>query len=1038
MQSTLLSRERLLKWFVVLLLYSAHANDVKPCSEQESVDITNGIIDADGSVEFSRVRYNSSQYFQDGNVRRGCICRVRQCIYICEAEELASVGVTELYANVSGASGESNRKINLAADDRFHLILREPHCEGYWLVLEQDLVSITSTGDLNLIDYIFNYSQFCMLPMNDMGEYHASYCQPEMSDLPHQIYAVGFLVSLPFLVATFVVYAILPELQNVGGKSLMCYVAALAISYLLLALARLDIYEYQSIMCRVTAYTLYFTLMASCFWLNVMSFDIYWTLGGSHGRTTERRKFLYYSLYAWGVPLLLLASNLLFDHTELISYHLRPNVGEEGCFLKEEKRTQFLYLYLPLLILISANIFFFAITAKRIYQSDQTEASTINDNSGQQSRREHERNRFGLYLRLFFMMGLTWSLELISWLMTDPKTASPTWVVYLLDACNCLAGIIIFFLFVWKQRVKNLLLQRFDRRERAARDDYTVYTCAQTTDIDTAKDTIQMVGECANPADASFLANDIATVLDVLHLRVDEGKVYYVFHFIIFNMPCILHSRVRLLKWFVVLLLYSAHADDAQLCSEQESVDITNGIIDADGSVEFSRVRYNSSQYFQDGNVRRGCICLVRQCIYICEAEELASVGVTELYANVSGASGESNRKINLAADDRFHLILREPHCEGYWLVLEQDLVSITSTGDLNLIDYIFNYSQFCMLPMNDMGEYHASYCQPEMSDLPHQIYAVGFLVSLPFLVATFVVYAILPELQNVGGKSLMCYVAALAISYLLLALGRLDIYDYQSLMCYNTAYALYFTLMAGFFWSNVMSFDIYWTLGRSQVKTTERRKFLYYSLYAWGTPLLLLWFVLLFDHTKLISYHLRPNVGEEGCFLKEEKLTQFLYLYLPLLLLISTNIFFYVVTAIRFSRSVQTKGLMMNNNAEHHSKHENDRIRFGLYLRLFFIMGVTWSLEIVSWLLTEPNAPHSSWVVYVLDASNCLVGIIIFFLFVCNQRVTKLLLLRFKFIRMENTTLDVSCVHTIAKSTYVLPIPCKSMINVMKSPEFV
>ncbi|XP_049545922.1 G-protein coupled receptor Mth2-like isoform X3 [Anopheles darlingi] len=493
MQNTLHPSVHLLIWFVILLLYSVHANDVKLCSEQESVDITNGIDYGNGSVLYRGVQYSASQYFQDGNVRRGCICLLRQCIFVCDAEEWASVGLKELYANVSDATGADNRKVNLAIDSRYYLILEQPSCDGDWLVLEQDHVNITSKGDLSLNDYIFSYPQFCMLPKNGIGEFHASYCEPEMSDLPHQIYAFGFLVSLPFLVATFAVYAILPELQNVSGMSLMCYVAALAISFLLLAMGRLDIYDYQSVMCRVSAYTLYFTLMASFFWLNVMSFDIYWTLGGSRGQTTERMKFLYYSLYAWGTPFLLLSLILLFDHTEIISYHLRPNVGEEGCFLKEEKLTQFLHLYLPLVLLTTANIFFYAITAKRIYQSNQTDAGTINGNSGRQSKRENDRSRFGLYLRLFFVMGITWSLEIVSWLITEPNTASPSWVVYVLDVCNCLAGIIIFLLFVWNQKVKNLLLQRFGTRESTARHGCTMYTAAQTTDVENSKDFIKMV-----------------------------------------------------------------------------------------------------------------------------------------------------------------------------------------------------------------------------------------------------------------------------------------------------------------------------------------------------------------------------------------------------------------------------------------------------------------------------------------------------------------------------------------------------------------
>ncbi|XP_049545933.1 probable G-protein coupled receptor Mth-like 10 isoform X2 [Anopheles darlingi] len=332
---TFYSRVSVWKWFVVLLLYSVQANDAQLCSEQESVDITNGTMDGDESVLYRGVQYSAFQYFQDGTVRRGCICLVRQCIYVCDAEEWASGGLTELYANVSGDSGEKHVLVNLATDANYHLILKEPHCAGHWYAPEQHQMIITSEGELNLNDNILDYSEFCMLPKNEMGEFNAFYCELSIaSDWSHQIYAWGILMSFFFLVATFVVYAILPELRNLPGMLLMCYVAALGVSYLLLGLVRMNIYGYQSFVCKGTAYTLYFTLMASFFWLNVMSFDIYWTFGGSHGRTTERTKFLYYSLYAWGVPLLFLSLILLFDHTDLISYNHRPNVGEEVCFLK--------------------------------------------------------------------------------------------------------------------------------------------------------------------------------------------------------------------------------------------------------------------------------------------------------------------------------------------------------------------------------------------------------------------------------------------------------------------------------------------------------------------------------------------------------------------------------------------------------------------------------------------------------------------------------------------------------------------------------
>uniref|UniRef100_A0A182T6L3 G-protein coupled receptors family 2 profile 2 domain-containing protein n=1 Tax=Anopheles maculatus TaxID=74869 RepID=A0A182T6L3_9DIPT len=245
-------------------------------------------------------------------------------------------------------------------------------------------------------------------------------------------------------------------MQNIPGKSLMCYVAALTVGYLLVALMRFNLYGYRSNWCIASGYLVYTALMASFFWLNVMAFDIFWTFGGSRGRSSERRKFLYYSLYAWGVPLLIVGFVTLVDNTELIHESKRPQIGKERCFVSEERLIGFLYMYLPLLLLVSANVLFFAVTAIRIYRMEQATASALSGESRRHTKYEKDRNRFSLYVRLFIIMGVTWTVEIITFLVGESS-----WLIYLVDICNCLTGISIFILFVWKPKVKQLLMKRF-------------------------------------------------------------------------------------------------------------------------------------------------------------------------------------------------------------------------------------------------------------------------------------------------------------------------------------------------------------------------------------------------------------------------------------------------------------------------------------------------------------------------------------------------------------------------------------------------
>lgn len=85
------------------------------------------------------------------------------------------------------------------------------------------------------------------------------------------------LLSVPFLLLTFFVYACIPDLRNMHGKSLMCYVLGLSVGYTVLSMVQLRVFPGLSASCVISGYIVYFSFMVSFFWLNVMSFDIYWT-----------------------------------------------------------------------------------------------------------------------------------------------------------------------------------------------------------------------------------------------------------------------------------------------------------------------------------------------------------------------------------------------------------------------------------------------------------------------------------------------------------------------------------------------------------------------------------------------------------------------------------------------------------------------------------------------------------------------------------------------------------------------------------------
>lgn len=88
------------------------------------------------------------------------------------------------------------------------------------------------------------------------------------------------LLSLPFIFATILVYVCIPELRNVHGRCLVCYLTGLAIGYLVLACVQINGNEFvPENVCKSAGYVIYFAFSAAFLWLSAISFDLWWTLG---------------------------------------------------------------------------------------------------------------------------------------------------------------------------------------------------------------------------------------------------------------------------------------------------------------------------------------------------------------------------------------------------------------------------------------------------------------------------------------------------------------------------------------------------------------------------------------------------------------------------------------------------------------------------------------------------------------------------------------------------------------------------------------
>ena len=146
------------------------------------------------------------------------------------------------------------------------------------------------------------------------------------------------LISVPFLLITFLVYGFVPELQNLHGKSLMCYVFGLTVLFICLSIVQLSKDGLSNLGCLIVGYLIYSSVLVCFCWLNVMCFDIWSAFRGVNNSRGigERKKFFLYCLYAFGVPLLCTLIVAFMDNMDFIPDILKPKMGTDRCLIRSK------------------------------------------------------------------------------------------------------------------------------------------------------------------------------------------------------------------------------------------------------------------------------------------------------------------------------------------------------------------------------------------------------------------------------------------------------------------------------------------------------------------------------------------------------------------------------------------------------------------------------------------------------------------------------------------------------------------------------
>lgn len=262
--------KRMLLWgcgaiaFAAILAVTLYRLLPPPCDFANSILLRNYTISPDGSLLHRADVYPSGYYYAADGVTRGCLCAISPCVRkCCDADEYIVPGergsscqmnpsphtfdVSTLLVHYGGKGvingTETQFRIvhgDVCSNGKFVLDNTDPS-EGIQLLSDGRVLKTEDNTYLDITEY-------CMEEIRGYGGVQIMECfPPDVVNAGFTLYPGGMILSTPFLLCTFLVYATIPELRNIHGKFLMCNMFSLLMAYLVLTAVQLEGFKVASL-----------------------------------------------------------------------------------------------------------------------------------------------------------------------------------------------------------------------------------------------------------------------------------------------------------------------------------------------------------------------------------------------------------------------------------------------------------------------------------------------------------------------------------------------------------------------------------------------------------------------------------------------------------------------------------------------------------------------------------------------------------------------------------------------------------------------
>ena len=322
---------------------------------------------------------------------------------------------------------------------------------------------------INLSGQDFHFNEDGLLVLNETGQtYNSSQfewingsvqiCAEDhyyfnYSEAQSYLSVVCLGISVACLALHIIIHSLIPKLRNLPGKILLSLCCALFGAQLLFLTASKKTELGQ--VCTLLAALTHWFFLASFFWMNVMGVDICRTFSSRVHRSGKRNStFVYYSLYAWGCPTLIVTGALIVNFT-LPESIFSPNYGAHVCWISSRIALA-VFFALPVALLLLANIGLFIRTVCSIVEQKKAAKFAVDkkeEGSDSTTKKNNHNNtvRFVLYIKLALIMGLGWLFAFIA----SINKLQVLWYPFIFF--NGLQGLFIFVAFNLKKKIYRLL-----------------------------------------------------------------------------------------------------------------------------------------------------------------------------------------------------------------------------------------------------------------------------------------------------------------------------------------------------------------------------------------------------------------------------------------------------------------------------------------------------------------------------------------------------------------------------------------------------